>query len=177
MPAIKNGHFAIFASMGAGYFFGSVGSLLFGTGLVCSFIEEITKPQNLSDILTPVNLQEAAKDKIDESFAKVKIIPKYKTKWELHHIVAKKAWRAEPARAVLQSAGLTPEYDRNLIYLKTGLHRRLHNTLYYEWINYEMESISVMFDEGALKENQAKIDLKLDEIRVVLEGWNASEPF
>lgn len=40
-----------------------------------------------------------------------------------------------------------------------------------------MESILVMFDEGALKENQAKIDLKLDEIRVVLEGWNASEPF
>ena len=102
---------------------------------------------------------------------------KYNRKKELHHIVAKRAWRAEPARAVLQSAGLTPEYHENLIYLKTGLHRRLHNTLYYEWINYEMESISVMFDEGTLKENKAKVDLKLNEIRVVLEGWDASSPF
>jgi RHS repeat-associated protein len=73
---------------------------------------------------------------IGKSFAKVKKIPRYRKNTEKHHVVAKAAnsasYAARILRAVLPKGTENPE---NFIYIKTGLHRRLHTKLYYGWAN------------------------------------------
>lgn len=68
-------------------------------------------------------------------FAKAKTVPRYKTSNELHHIVAKKSVKALPARTIINKVGIGYNSPKNLVSIKTGLHRRLHSNLYYTWVN------------------------------------------
>lgn len=53
-----------------------------------------------------------------------------------HHIVAKQAAKAEPARVVLWSVGINPTTDmRNRVDLKERFHQKLHTTAYYNAVN------------------------------------------
>ena len=70
------------------------------------------------------------------SFARVKTKPRYRSSREVHHIVAKAAKNAAGARNVLKNVGIVYQTDyRNLVSIKTGLHRRLHTNRYYEFTN------------------------------------------
>ncbi|MBR2966366.1 MAG: hypothetical protein IKC52_02705 [Clostridia bacterium] len=51
-----------------------------------------------------------------------------------HHIVAKRAWMAAPARYFLYRAGIRID-DRNLAKVPKGRHRVLHTKIYYTTIN------------------------------------------
>ncbi len=72
---------------------------------------------------------------IGDSFVKVKEKPRYKTDYELHHLVAKMARNAGYARTILRSVGIGVNDKENLQLIKTGLHRRLHTDTYYGWSN------------------------------------------
>lgn len=54
---------------------------------------------------------------------------------EYHHIVAKGSYKAIEARNVLNGIGIGVEDVRNKIWLKKGLHRRLHTNTYYKMTN------------------------------------------
>ena len=120
-------------------------------------------------------LQEQAKLQIDQSFAKAMVIPVYRRSTEKHHIVARKDKRAKIARKILSDAGMTVENPNNWVWLKTGLHRRLHNENYYLWINAEMMEVAIQSFPG--KPSKEKITGKLDEISEVLKGWSNVSPF
>lgn len=67
-----------------------------------------------------------------QSFARAK---KKLTGTEIHHIVAKGAYKATEARKVLNSVGISVESSLNKIPLKKGLHKRLHTNMYYKIVN------------------------------------------
>lgn len=55
---------------------------------------------------------------------------------EVHHIVAKAAWRAEKARRICINNGIDYVSDEhNLVTLKQRFHRKLHTALYYDAVN------------------------------------------
>ncbi len=68
------------------------------------------------------------------SLARAKSL-KYKHSTENHHIVAKRAHNAKYARAILDIVGIDYNSEKNLVRIKTGLHRRLHTDVYYGWAN------------------------------------------
>ena len=72
---------------------------------------------------------------ISKSISKVRTRPRYRKRNELHHIVAKAHRSAAPARGHLQLAGLNTSIRENLVWLKTGLHRRLHRNEYFGIVN------------------------------------------
>ena len=88
---------------------------------------------------------------VGKSISKVKSKPKYKSKREYHHIVAQYAVKAAPARSHLSLAGLSTSAGANLVWLKTGLHRRLHTNGYYNMIN---NAISGAYARGYKKGKQ-----------------------
>ena len=52
-----------------------------------------------------------------------------------HHIVAKKAWQAFPARLIVLSCGIKTSYAINLILIDASLHENIHTMLYYTLVN------------------------------------------
>ena len=58
-----------------------------------------------------------------------------RNKYEKHHIVAKKAVSAKPARDVLSRVGIKVNDPINLVSLRYNLHRHLHTKRYYYSVN------------------------------------------
>lgn len=58
---------------------------------------------------------------------------------EKHHIVAQGAALAEESRDILNRAGISVQSEQNKVVLSYGLHRVLHNVLYYEGVNESCE--------------------------------------
>lgn len=110
------------------------------------------------------------------SFARAKTKSKYKSRNERHHIVAKKTTNASYAKKKLIEAGLYVNHPENLIWIKTGLHRRIHTNLYYGWAN----SI-VISAFNAAKGNEAKqksnVIAALRTLRRFLENLNKIAPY
>ncbi|MGG6447376.1 DNRLRE domain-containing protein [Pseudobacillus badius] len=81
---------------------------------------------------------------LNEKYAKIKKRPKYKSKYEVHHVVAQTAKRAAPARKIISKVGIGVQDKINLISIKTGMHRRLHTNLYYDTVNalFDMAYVS-----------------------------------
>ena len=78
----------------------------------------------------------AIEEGISKKLNLVQNIPNYRKDHEWHHIVAKAAPNAKYAYAILVKVGIKPKTDsKNLVLIKTGLHRRLHTDLYYGWAN------------------------------------------
>jgi len=113
---------------------------------------------------------------IGDSFARVKEKPAYKSEYELHHLVAKKAKNARYARSVLESVGIGVNDPENLLLIKTGLHRRLHTDTYYGWANSVV--ISAYESAGGDKELQRKYVLAaLETIRAFVLMLNTQAPY
>ena len=70
-----------------------------------------------------------------KSITKVRVRPKYRSSYENHHIVAKKAHRVKKSKEYLRKVGIGINSYRNIVRIKTGLHRRLHTKAYYEYVN------------------------------------------
>jgi RHS repeat-associated protein len=112
---------------------------------------------------------------VKESIAKVKNEPKYKNKYEVHHIVAQTARKAQPARDVLKRVGIGVNHKRNLVSIKTGLHRRLHTNKYYETINDIMNS--AYSKKYSYSTNQLRVFTALDLIKAWLLSKSFLSPF
>lgn len=85
-------------------------------------------------VISPATHRENIAEQISASFA-LSTPRTYRTNGEWHHIVAKAAPNAGQAQAVLASVGIGLNSIENLVYIKTGLHRRLHTNVYYGFTN------------------------------------------
>lgn len=100
------------------------------------------------------------------SFARVKTKPRYRSPREVHHIVAKAAKNANGARTALKNVGIKYQTDyRNLVSIKTGLHRRLHTNRYYEFTN------SVVISAYNKGKNQGQRYQKVVQALSTLKGF------
>lgn len=93
-----------------------------------------------------------------QSFARAK---KKLTGTEIHHIVAKGAYKATEARKVLNSVGISVESSLNKIPLKKGLHKRLHTNMYYKIVN---EMVIKCYNMSNIKQRQKSNVLGVLEI-------------
>lgn len=107
-----------------------------------------------------------------QSFARAK---KKLTGTEIHHIVAKGAYKATEARKVLNSVGISVESSLNKIPLKKGLHKRLHTNMYYKVVNEMVIKCYNMSNKKNRQQNNVKGVLKI--LKRTLEGLNAMAPF
>lgn len=79
----------------------------------------------------------------------------------IHHMVAQAAWRAAPARIILEDVGIDPKIaPENLITISHGLHKSMHTKRYYEYVNNKLlpcagDRVAV---EAALLEIRADIE-------------------
>ena len=63
-------------------------------------------------------------------------------KYVVHHIVAKAAVAADPARKVLESVGIDPRtHGLNLAIIPEKTHRGLHTVSYYEYVNFQFAGL------------------------------------
>ena len=110
---------------------------------------------------------------IGNSFMRAKRRVKYQSPNETHHIVARKAWRATTARNILKNVGICVQDSRNLVSLKTGLHRRLHTKSYYNLVNTSVYS-AYNRKRGNKKSN---VYSSLDLLKRALKIMSAAAPF
>jgi len=111
---------------------------------------------------------------IGQSFSRSK--NKYKNnEQEVHHIVAKKAKRAAPARKIINTCGIGTENSKNKVTIKKGLHKRLHRITYYEMVN---STIRTGYDENKSKRtNKKKVEKKLKILKNYLVDLSAISPY
>ena len=81
------------------------------------------------------DIAEQIKEKLTNSFAKIKKPPNYRSNKEVHHIVAQRAPGAAPAQKILADLEIGIDEPVNKVSISTCLHRRLHTKLYYELVN------------------------------------------
>lgn len=126
---------------------------------------------------------DAIVEQIRASFAKAKTKPRYRRNSERHHIVAQGASKAEEARKVLTKCKIKYKTDlRNLIWLQTGLHRRLHTNLYYAFVN---PLVINAYHKGLTlnkKKNNTKaavlgVENTLLRLKIFLENLNNASPW
>ena len=81
------------------------------------------------------DIAEQIKEKLTNSFAKIKKPPNYRRNDEVHHIVAQRATGAAPAQKILADLEIGIDEPVNKVSISTCLHRRLHTKLYYKLVN------------------------------------------
>ena len=81
------------------------------------------------------DIAEQIKEKLTNSFSKIKKPPNYRSNKEVHHIVAQRAPGAAPAQKILADLEIGIDEPVNKVSISTCLHRRLHTKLYYELVN------------------------------------------
>ena len=130
-----------------------------GAVILCSAINILYQPvvqQGITDLVSGVV------DTVENTIADIK--EKVETKRKSrdseprkHHMVAKLAWRAEPARDVLDSVEIDYWNDsRNLVTISHGLHKSMHTKNYYNYVNAKLEPC---------KDNLQAVEIALAEIR------------
>ncbi|MDE8731913.1 DNRLRE domain-containing protein [Eubacteriales bacterium DFI.9.88] len=110
---------------------------------------------------------------IMKSFARVKKRPKYRKNHEYHHIIAKAARYAYPARRYFLKVNGKLNEDSNMIWLKTGLHRRLHRKTYYSLVNTRIRK--AYYRKKGTKRNN--VYNALDNLRIALRALNSAAPY
>ena len=81
------------------------------------------------------SVAEQIKEKLTNSFAKIKKPPNYRSNKEVHHIVAQRASGAQRAKQILIDTGIGINSKENTVSINTCLHRRLHTSLYYKLVD------------------------------------------
>lgn len=87
----------------------------------------------------------------------------------LHHIVAKTARQAAPARRILRLARVGINTGRNLVRIAAGLHYYLHTKVYYFWVNQTLTQVYNRSPKGA---KAANARASLARIKGRLEFWS-----
>ena len=110
------------------------------------------------------------------SFARVKKKPNYKSDTEDHHIVAEHHRSAQAARNYYVNKTDHKINDpRNLVELKTGLHKRLHRKVYFALVNDRLKNA---YKNGKnKKEKTKKVDSAVGRLKAALKALNAKAPF
>ena len=115
-------------------------------------------------------------DAISKSFARAKTA-NYNSEREDHHIVAENATKAAPARAILEEVlpgGV--ENPINHIYIKTGLHRRIHRNIYYEDIVNTTIVVAYQTAGGNQAQATANVSTALIMLAGVMQRWMLQRP-
>ena len=102
--------------------------------LVCE-VDKYVKQQ--TQVQSPVLfIFEQLEEEVKEN-RRPKVVPhKGGDQYDIHHIVAKAAGIAEPAREVLRSFNLEPRtYPLNLMPVPRWIHRSIHTSAYYLYVN------------------------------------------
>ena len=81
------------------------------------------------------SVAEQIKEKLTNSFSKIKKPPNYRSNKEVHHIVAQRARGAERTKQILIDTGIGINSKENTVSINTCLHRRLHTNLYYKLVD------------------------------------------
>lgn len=100
------------------------------------------------------DIAEQIKEKLTNSFAKIKKPPNYRRNDEVHHIVAQRATGADCARKILDELKIGIDEPINTVSINTCLHRRLHTKLYYELVDAII--VSAYNSAGGDREQQTK---------------------
>ncbi|HJI91017.1 MAG TPA: AHH domain-containing protein [Clostridiales bacterium] len=100
------------------------------------------------------DIAEQIKEKLTNSFAKIKKPPNYRRNDEVHHIVAQRATGADRARKILDELKIGIDEPINTVSINTCLHRRLHTKLYYELVDAII--VSAYNSAGGDREQQTK---------------------
>lgn len=95
-----------------------------------------------------------------------------KNKYEVHHIVAQGALRADPARKQLEAVGIGIHSSTNKVSIKYNLHKRLHTATYYDAVNVAIGKAYNFGSSGA----KQRITDTLNAIKDVLLTMSASTP-
>ena len=114
-------------------------------------------------------------DSISQSYART-TSRTYQSPTEVHHVVAKKAWNAAPAAAILNQ--ILPngvENPINKISIKTGLHRRLHTHLYYGIANAIV--IHAYYSSNDPIKQQQNVVVALGVLRGIVAYLNTMAPY
>ena len=69
-----------------------------------------------------------------------------------HHIVAKNAWRAAPARRILQQYGISVNDPINLVAVPVKMHASMHTSSYYAMVNSRLLVASLRGEEAVKTE-------------------------
>ena len=88
-----------------------------------SYEHEQSKQETIADVTTQTQSQNKEQG------------TRKKDTTHMHHIVAQNAWKAAPARTVLQRYGISVQDSSNLVPVPAEMHARLHTTSYYAMVN------------------------------------------
>jgi hypothetical protein len=103
-----------------------------------------------------------------------KTIGKIDNRYELHHIVAQNARKAQEARDVLKYVEIGINSSDNTVLLKYVLHKVLHTDLYYSVINYEMRHAgNITNSSEPIEIKKVRVKLSLLTIKVLLLEINS----
>ena len=91
-------------------------------------IKLLSKTINATGIAISLSVKAIAQ-KLADSFAKAKSIPRYKSKYELHHIVAQTAIKAAKARNILHKVRIDINSTENTVYLGYSFYDRKNRVI------------------------------------------------
>lgn len=121
------------------------------------------------------DIAEQIKEKLTNSFAKIKKPPNYRRNDEVHHIVAQRATGADCARKILDELKIGIDEPINTVSINTCLHRRLHTKLYYELVDAII--VSAYNSAGGDREQQTKnVKAALGTIKAFIVGLEKITP-
>lgn len=121
------------------------------------------------------SVAEQIKEKLTNSFAKIKKPPNYRRNDEVHHIVAQRATVADRARKILDELKIGIDEPINTVSINTCLHRRLHTKLYYELVDAII--VSAYNSAGGDREQQTKnVKAALGTIKAFIVGLEKITP-
>jgi len=165
-------------SVGAIYYINKDAFGAMGNAAVNAFNDTIHSIGNLADSAA-AQLMSAAEDiarKVAASFARVRVRGQYKQDYEWHHLVAQGSKKALHARWILHDVGINVNGSLNMVYIKTGLHRRIHNSEYYEWTNtIIIDAYNAAGRNKALQKHN--VILALIAIRSYVDALSEAAPF
>lgn len=115
------------------------------------------------------------KEKLTNSFSKIKKPPNYRKDTEVHHIVAQRATGADHTRRILAELEIGINDPVNTVSINTCLHRRLHTNLYYKLVDAII--VSAYNSAGGDREQQTKnVKAALGTIKAFIVGLEKITP-
>ena len=103
--------------------------------------------------------------------------PSYRSNQELYHIVAQKSKKALISQAILDDVGIKINSDSNTIWLKTGLHRRLHTNAYHLYVEFMIISAYLSAPPRDKIQQKENVQAALETIKKQLKSIDNQVPF
>ena len=97
--------------------------------------------------------------------------PSYRSNEELHHIVAQKSKKAKISQDILADLDIKINSDENTVWLKTGVHRRLHTNAYYLYVDFMIISTYLSAPLGDKEQQKTNVKQALETIKKTIKGY------